>query len=114
MLIAVLSMFPLIFHAAETDAPRETLESVGAVVISDVITRTELDNRLRTVKQQLEQQHAPLPSEATLEKQVLDRMILSRLQLQLADRTGVRVGDDTLTRTIARIAEEHKMSVGNG
>src|SRR3569833_4617180 len=72
---AVISLFPLIIHAAETDAPRETLESVVAVVNSDVITRTDLDNRLRTVKLQLEQQHAPLPSEATLEKQVLDRMI---------------------------------------
>src|SRR3569833_2358540 len=112
LLIAVISLFPLIIHAAETDAPRETLESVVAVVNSDVITRTELDNRLRTVKQQLEQQHAPLPSEATLEKQVLDRMILSSLQLQLADRTGVRVDDDTLNRTIARIAEENKMSLG--
>src|SRR3569623_1117351 len=94
-------------HAAETDAPRETLESVVAVVNSDVINRTELDNRLRTVKQQLEQQHAPLPSEATLEKQVLDRMILATLQLQLADRTGVRVDDDTLNRPLARIADEN-------
>src|SRR3569833_4505010 len=112
LLIAVISLFPLIIHAAETDAPRETLESVVAVVNSAVITRTELDNRLRTVKQQLEQQHAPLPSEATLEKQVLARMLLSSLQLQLADRTGVRVDDDTLNRTIARIAEENKMSLG--
>src|SRR3569623_1050804 len=113
LLIAVISLLSFTTtHAAETDAPRETLESVVAVVNSDVINRTELDNRLRTVKQQLEQQHAPLPSEATLEKQVLDRMILSSLQLQLADRTGVRVDDDTLNRTIARIAEENKMSLG--
>ena len=53
-----------------------------------------------------------MPSEATLEKQVLDRMILSSLQLLLADRTGVRVDDDTLNRTFARIAEENKLSRG--
>src|SRR3569623_3429702 len=112
LLIAVISLLSFTTtHAAETAAPRETLESVVAVVISDVITRTELDNRLRTVKQQLEQQHAPLPSEATLEKQVLDRMILANLQLQLADRTGVRVDDDPLNRTIARIADENHMNL---
>lgn len=96
---------------ATADTPRETLESVVAIVNSDVITRTELDNRLRTVKQQLQQQRAPMPPDANLEKQVLDRMILSSLQLQLADRTGVRVDDDTLNRTIARIAEENRMSL---
>src|SRR3569833_2554520 len=105
LLIAVISLFPLIIHAAETDAPRETLESVVAVVNSDVITRSELDNRLRTVKQQLEQQHAPLPSEVTLEKQVLERMILSSLQLQLADRAGGRGGGGARGRAGARGAE---------
>lgn len=115
LLIAFISSLPFITaHAADTPAsPRETLESIVAVVNNDVITRTELDNRLRTVKHQLEQQHAPLPPEATLEKQVLDRMILSSLQLQLADRTGVRVDDDTLNRTITRIAEENKMSLSD-
>lgn len=99
-------------HTTAADTPpRETLESVVAVVNSDVITRTELDHRLRTVKQQLQQQRAPLPPDPTLEKQVLDRMILSSLQLQLADRNGVRVDDETLNRTIARIADENKMSL---
>lgn len=112
LLFALAWFLPLAVTHAADDPPRETLESVVAVVNNDIITRTELDHRLRTVKQQLEQQRAPLPPEATLEKQVLDRMILSSLQLQLADRTGVRVDEDTLNRTIARIADENKMSLG--
>jgi len=109
----LLLLLPAALHAAESDpaAPRQPLESIVAVVNSDVITRTELNNRLRTVKQQLQQQRAPLPPDATLEKQVLDRMILANLQLQLADRTGVRVDDDTLNRTIARIADENHMTL---
>ena len=98
----------LSLHAAE----REVLDGIVAVVNNDVITRGELDNRLRTIKQQLQQQRAPMPPQAVLEKQVLDRMILASLQLQLAERSGVRVDDETLNRTIARIAEENRMSLG--
>lgn len=101
-------------HAAQADpaGSRETLDSIVAVVNNDVITRTELNDRLRTIRQQLQQQGAPVPPQAVLEKQVLDRMILSNLQLQLADRAGVRVDEETLNRTIARIAEENRMTLG--
>ncbi len=102
-----------LYAAADRPAAgRETLDSIVAVVNTDVITRTELNNRLRTIRQQLQQQGAPVPPQAVLEKQVLDRMILSNLQLQLAERAGVRVDDETLNRTIARIAEENRMTVG--
>src|SRR3569832_1325509 len=112
LLIAVISLLSFTTtHAAETAAPRETLESIVAVVNSDVITRTELNTRLRTVKQQLQQQRAPLPPEATLEKQELDRMILANLQLQLADRTGVRIDDDTLNRTITHNTKKKHMTL---
>ncbi len=105
LLLAAASSLSL--HAAE----REVLDGIAAVVNNDVITRGELNNRLRTVKQQLQQQRAPMPPQAVLEKQVLDRMILASLQLQLAERSGVRVDDETLNRTIARIAEENRMSL---
>lgn len=110
-LLPLLLLLPAFAQAAETAPPREPLEAIVAIVNDDVITRTELDDRLRTIRQQLEQQRAPLPPRATLEKQVLDRMILSSLQLQLAERTGLRVDDETLNRTIARIAEDNRMSL---
>lgn len=110
-LLPLLLLLPAFAQAAETAPPREPLEGIVAIVNDDVITRTELDDRLRTIRQQLEQQRAPLPPRATLEKQVLDRMILSSLQLQLAERTGLRVDDETLNRTIARIAEDNRMSL---
>ena len=97
--------------AGAAPAQRETVESIVAVVNDDVITRTELDNRLRAVKDQLKNRPSPLPPDAVLEKQVLDRMILASLQLQLADHNGIRVDDDTLNHTIERIAEDNKLSL---
>jgi peptidyl-prolyl cis-trans isomerase SurA len=100
--------------ATAADSPpvqRESVEKIVAVVNDDVITRTELNNRLRAIKDQLKSQPSPLPPDAVLEKQVLDRMILASLQLQLADHNGIRVDDETLNRTIERIAEDNKLSL---
>ena len=53
--------------AGAAPAQRETVESIVAVVNDDVITRTELDNRLRAVKDQLKNRPSPLPPDAVLE-----------------------------------------------
>jgi peptidyl-prolyl cis-trans isomerase SurA len=101
-------------NATATDIPQaqpKTLETIVAVVNDDVITRTELDNRMHAVKDQLKNQSSPLPPDSALEKQVLDRMILASLQLQLAEHNGIRVDDETLNRTIDRIAEDNKLSL---
>jgi peptidyl-prolyl cis-trans isomerase SurA len=97
---------------AETaPAPLKPVDKIVAVVNDDVITSTELDTRLHSIKEQLKNQSSPMPSDAALKKQVLDRMILASLQLQLADKNGIRVDDETLNRTIERIAADNKLSL---
>ena len=87
------------------------LDRIIAVVNRDVIMLSELEDKLRTVRSQLEQQGTRLPPATALERQVLDRLIQSRLQLQLAARTGIRVDDETLNRTISNIAAENKVTL---
>ena len=87
------------------------VDRIIAVVNDDVIMESELETRLRTIKGQLEQRNTPLPPEATLRKQVLERLVLSRLQLQAAERTGVRISDQRLNASIARIAKQNNMSI---
>ncbi len=86
------------------------LDRIVAVVNEEVITRRDLDDRMKVVITQLRQQGTPTPSTDVLEKQVLERMIYTRVQLQLARETGLRVDDGQLDKTIARIAEENKIS----
>ena len=111
LLVSLLAALPFTAGAADAPPAPETLDKIIAVVNDDVITRTELDNRLRTIKEQLKSQSAPLPPDPVLEKQVLDRMILASLQLQLADHDGIQVDDETLNRTIDRIADDNKLSL---
>ena len=87
------------------------IDSIVAIVNDTVITHSELEDQTRTIRQQLRQQNTPAPDSAVLQKQVLERLITSRLQLQLAASTGIRVDDDTLNRAINRIAEQNKLSL---
>jgi len=88
-----------------------SLDRIVAVVNQEVITRRDLDDRLKVVLNQLRQQGTPLPPAGVLEKQVLERMIYSYVQLQLAKETGLRVDDGQLDKAIARIAEDNKISL---
>src|SRR5258706_6775816 len=87
------------------------LDRIVAVVNEDVITRRDLDDRLKVVANQLRQQGTQPPPPEILEKQVLERMIYSRVQLQLAKETGLRVDDSQLEKALARIAEDNKISL---
>ena len=83
------------------------IDSVVAVVNDDVITRNELDDRVREVVRQLHTQNTPLPAEDVLQKQILERMITDMLQRQYAKENGVRVDDTQLNLAITRIAQQN-------
>lgn len=97
--------------AQKAPSPPVLVDRIVAVVNSEVITSDELAERMKTVTQQLRQQGTPLPAAHLLRKQVLERMIMDRLQLQLAKETGLRVDDLQLDRTVERLAEHNKMSL---
>ena len=87
------------------------LDRIVAVVNNEVITRYDLDERVQMITQQLQQQGTPLPPRDVLERQVLERMITDRAQLQIAKETGLRVDDAQLEATLGRIADQNKMSL---
>ncbi|MFA6203632.1 MAG: peptidylprolyl isomerase [Gallionella sp.] len=94
-------------HVIEPQQQVATIDAVVAVVNDDVITRLELNERLRMVVSQLKKQGTPLPEGAVLETQVLERMIAEMLQAQFAKENGVRVDDTQLDMAITRIAQQN-------
>jgi peptidyl-prolyl cis-trans isomerase SurA len=107
------AMLFLIFSAPAFAADDDVsqIDRIVAVVDKDVITYGELRDRIQIVLSQLEKQGAQRPPQDVLEKQVLERLISDRLQLQLAAQTGLRVDDNQLDKTIERIAEQNKLSI---
>ena len=87
------------------------LDSIAVIVNDEVITRQELTLRIKTVVRRMNAQNVQLPEPADLQRQMLERMIIERAQLQLAREMGIRVEDTILDRAIGRIAEQQKLTV---
>lgn len=92
-------------------ANAKVIDSIHVVVNDEVITKNEVRNRVGQTVQNLKARNVQLPDQATLERQVVEAMIVERAQIQLAKEMGVRVDDRRLDATIGRIAENQKMSV---
>lgn len=104
-------LFTLLFTSLNAVAAITEVDRIVAIVNEDVILDSELNNRIKTVREQMAQRKARVPNDDVLRKQVLERMVLSRLQLQVAERTGVKVSDNQLNAAIAGIARRNNMSI---
>jgi peptidyl-prolyl cis-trans isomerase SurA len=87
------------------------LDRIVAVVNNEVITRGDLDGQLQFALLQLKQQGTPPPPREILERQILERVISTSVQVQLAKETGLRVDDTELDRALQRIAQDNKLSL---
>lgn len=98
--------------AASTGASAQrTADFIVAVVNSEPITNNEVRARLVRVEQQLVQQGGALPSRAELARQVLERLISERAQLQMAREAGIRVEDGTVDQAEQSVARQNQVSV---
>lgn len=85
------------------------LDTIAAVVDDDVIMTSELNDRVHTVE--VQNRGGSLPDANTLRKQVLEQMILESIQLQMADRGNIHIGDAELNNAIGAIAAQNKMNL---
>jgi peptidyl-prolyl cis-trans isomerase SurA len=98
---------------AQAPTPRQpvVLDRIVAVVNDEAITARELAERADIAMKQLSQQGTSAPPRPVIERQLLERMIGDRVQLQFAKEAGIRVDDGELERAISRIAEQNKLSM---
>jgi peptidyl-prolyl cis-trans isomerase SurA len=108
---ALLLLAAAVLAQPATAAEIAKIDRIVAVVDQGVITENELQVRMNIVSDQLAKQGTKLPPADVLRKQILERLIIDRLQLQFAAETGLRVDDSQLDKTIGRIAEQNKLDV---
>ena len=89
----------------------QPLDEIAAVVDEDVILRSELDRAVANILSQYADQQAQLPPLPILQRQVLERLILMRLQTERAAGTGIRVDDGEIDSMVAAIAQQNGMTV---
>ncbi len=105
--LAASLLLPLAAHGAQL------VDRIAAVVNDDVITVSELDGRLQQAIQQLTQRMGEenLPPRSELRRQLLDRMILNRIQIQRAEQRGIQVSAQELDEAVNRIAQQNEVPV---
>ena len=117
LLLRVLILSCCCVGLAAAQAPRRQAadplpaDRIVAVVNDEVITLHELRARLDQAVKQLKKQGTPVPARDVLEQQMLERLVMDKVQLQQAKETGVKVDDAQLEQALQRIATGNKMSL---
>ncbi|MCW8876746.1 MAG: peptidylprolyl isomerase SurA [Kangiellaceae bacterium] len=108
--ILLVSLF--MFHASVAiSGDAKLIDRVVALVDTDVVLGSELVRRTNSIIEQIKQRNQTVPPIDKLRDQVLDRLIVESLQIQMAKRVGVRISDAELDTTIAQVSQQNNQSV---
>lgn len=87
------------------------IDSIVALVDDDIVLRSELDLAIKGIVDRIRTQGGDLPPQHLLEKQVLERLIVRRLQLQRAFQTGIRISDADIDQALVMLAQQNQISL---
>mgnify|MGYP001490713298 FL=1 len=102
--LAILVTLPL-------SAKIEILDRVAIIVGEGVVLESQVKNMLENIEKRYQEQGAPMPPKEIIMEQIHERLIVEELQLQLANRAGVRVSDGELNNAFERIAANNNLSL---
>ena len=99
--------------ASDTAMAQNTvqIDSIVALVDDDVILRSELEIATKGIVDRIRQQGGDLPPKSLLEKQVLERLVIRRLQLLRAYQTGIRISDADIDQSMMMLAQQNQISL---
>jgi len=110
LLGAITLLAPAAFsQTREASSSGSLLDRVAATVNEGVVLQSELDEQMLIIAQRLREQKLELPPQNVLQKQVLDRLVLQELQMQRANRAGIKVSDETVNNALNDIARQNKI-----
>jgi peptidyl-prolyl cis-trans isomerase SurA len=111
-LIAASLLASLIFTSVvNAQSSLQSLDRVAVIVDQGVILESEIQKLVQTVKQNAVANNQDLPSDRALRTQAIERLILTNLQMQVANRMGIQISDPQLEQTIANIAQREGLSI---
>ena len=87
------------------------MDRIIAVVENEVLFESELRDMIKTISLQLDKRQVALPPQDILVSQVLERLIIKKVQMVTADRIGIKLDDDDLNNSIKGIAQNNNMSI---
>ncbi|MDR0280068.1 MAG: peptidylprolyl isomerase SurA [Paucimonas sp.] len=104
-------MLGAVLLSSTAHAAVQTLDKIVAIVDNDVVMQSQLDQRVHEVQQTIAKRGGAVPPASVLDQQVLERLIVENLQLQIGERSGIRITDEELNQAIGTIAQRNNMSL---
>lgn len=104
-------MLGALMLSSTAHAAVQTLDKIVAIVDNDVVMQSQLDQRVHEVQQTIAKRGGAVPPASVLDQQVLERLIVENLQLQIGERSGIRITDEELNQAIGTIAQRNNMSL---
>ncbi|EAV1351343.1 peptidylprolyl isomerase SurA [Salmonella enterica] len=92
-------------------AAPQVVDKVAAVVNNGVVLESDVDGLMQSVKLNAGQAGQQLPNDATLRHQILERLIMDQIILQMGQKMGVKITDEQLDQAIANIAKQNNMTM---
>ena len=112
LLLPILLLAASAAHAQGTELSTQgvLLDRIAAVVNDGIVLRSDLDQQVRVISDRLEKQGQQMPPRNLLRQQVLERLVMQEIQVQRADRLGIKVSDEMLNQTLTDVAARNNMS----
>ena len=111
MKLKIFILLPFFIIAPLATAKIEILDRVAIIVGEGVVLESQVDGMMQNIKKRYSEQGAGLPPDDVLLEQVHERLIIQELQLQMADRAGIRVSDTELNASFQNIAQNNQLSL---
>jgi peptidyl-prolyl cis-trans isomerase SurA len=89
----------------------QLLDRVAAIVNDGVVLTSELDEQIVAISERLRSQHLELPPQNVLRQQVLERLILEQIEMQRADKAGMKVPDEALNNALQEVAQQNHIEL---
>jgi peptidyl-prolyl cis-trans isomerase SurA len=109
--LALLAAAAGVAHAQTKDLSSSgvLLDRVAAVVNDGIVLRSDVETQMEVIGQRIQQQGQQLPPRNVLRQQVLERLVLQELQMQRAERLGIKIPDEAVNQTLTEVAQRNNI-----
>ena len=111
MIRPLLASLLIVLALPAAKAEEVLLERIVALVNDEIVLASELEAEIASVTVELQQRNVQIPPEEELQRQVLERLVMQTLQMNVAERRGIRVDSATLDRAVQRVAERNSLTL---
>jgi peptidyl-prolyl cis-trans isomerase SurA len=109
VLVAAFASSLALAQTREASSSGQLLDRVAATVNEGVVLSSEVDEQMMMLSDRLRSQNVELPAQNVLRQQVMERLVLQELQMQRADRAGIKVSDEILNNAMRDLATQNRI-----